>query len=570
MFVDTPLSNTKIDICYLDNTYFNKKFLNIPSREKALKEIIALICFKREQIKNVIFHLNLRILGKENLLEDLYDHFKIPILVSKKRYERIVNILELNKEYFTTEYKQNTLIFVTDLNEEMPNFAENKSIIFIEPTALQMSYTSRENKSFEDLYSDPNEKYFVIPYTDHSSYSEIIEFVKKLKPKLIIPIVRKALPGDLATSDLTELNKYLSKELLVDCHDKYRLLLRNSATLRRSSRLHMIQLPAKKTNNPRKIVNSLLNVRKTKIIKRIEYESDNSQSQSQSQEKNEESVDKTTSLNTINEESESKIEENVIVRRSTRLSYSNIENKQSIVKDTEQKQSNTIWTKLNDQVDIMEVETNSATENTESDSNDTQNDAEPMNDSQSVKKEDKLKVKKATSAATIMTSEEDFTTPLSSPVRKESEDLITSDLSSPIGSIEIDDTLQVHLNENENQEHMEKVNTESTNNYKKLDQKNESVLKLKNQINVEKKNTQKSAESVQNSQPILVKQNDDRKLKQIKSISFEEFYQRKQTKEETLCFFNFMNERLDKVGVVLDENILNKNIIDCIFNTFKY
>lgn len=591
MFIDTPLSSVKIDICYLDNTYFNKKFLNIPTRQEALKEIVKLISYKREQIDNVIFQINLRILGKENLLEDLYEHFKIPILVSKQRYERIVGILKMKKEYFTTEYNEDTLIFVNDLNDEMPNFGENKNIIFIEPSALQISYTNRENKSFEDLYSDPNEKYFAIPYTDHSSYNEIIQFVKKLQPKLIIPIVRKALPGDLVTSDLTELNKFLSKEHLVDCHDKYRLLLRNTASVRRSSRLNMIQIPVKKTTNARKIVNSILNSRKTKVIKQIEYESDGSQGLSQ--EKTLGHIEEKIPLSVINEETDNKAEKNVVtIRRSTRLSGN------SIHKESGQSQSDTVWTKLNDQVDIMEVETNSATENTETDSNDTQNDAEPI--SQSSKKDANLNVKKTTSTNTVITSEEDFATPLSSPSKKESEDLITSDCSSDAESIEVDSTLQNDMkNENQHEKDGNKINkhAESVQENIRSNDDIQSAEKMKTIIinqkqdvepaqkpeNQEHKNIQNTIETVQ---PTLTsnKENDQNLQNNIKSvqkikstlsnqtnkISFEAFYQRKTTKEENLSFYNFMNERLDKAGVMVDEKTLNENIMDCIFNSFNY
>lgn len=80
MFEDNQLKSKEIEVVYLDNTYFNYRFAEIPTREEALKRIISLIESKRDMQKNgVLFRIRLRYLGKENLLVDLSEYFETKI-----------------------------------------------------------------------------------------------------------------------------------------------------------------------------------------------------------------------------------------------------------------------------------------------------------------------------------------------------------------------------------------------------------------------------------------------------------------------------------------------------------
>ena len=81
MFIDSPLSPFKteenshvIDICYLDNTYCSKEYESIPTREKALLEIIKYIDLVRKNDEK--FVLKYKKLGKETILVELAKRFK--------------------------------------------------------------------------------------------------------------------------------------------------------------------------------------------------------------------------------------------------------------------------------------------------------------------------------------------------------------------------------------------------------------------------------------------------------------------------------------------------------------
>ena len=170
----------------------------------------------------------MKILGKEELLVKLAEKLKTKILVSRIRYDRYVNVLNLNKAHFTSEKLIDTFIYATDDALEKSIYQDdiNFTKIYIKPSALEFSPKKiNDLKKCIEVYSQLNNTYYDIPYTDHSSYSEIIEFVKKLKPKRIIPIVTELKGRSINITDMSELAKYLSNETAVDSSLKFKLLL---------------------------------------------------------------------------------------------------------------------------------------------------------------------------------------------------------------------------------------------------------------------------------------------------------------------------------------------------------
>lgn len=246
MFIDSPLLNEKaIEICYLDNTYLHKSFENIPTRDQALSEIIkhieSLRLLRPSEIH--VFNIKLRLLGKEELIVNLYKHFKVPIVCAEPRYNRYTKVLNLESNMLQTEPDEGSFIFLEDDDlyekESILDFQNGKIVNTVEPTALYLN----QQRNLSD-------KYFKIAYTDHSSYSEIHEFVKLIKPKKIVPIVRQELPNNIDTSDISSLLKYQNKEPRLSVNDSYRLLLQSSSSVKGGSHLNSFKLNqiSKKTN----------------------------------------------------------------------------------------------------------------------------------------------------------------------------------------------------------------------------------------------------------------------------------------------------------------------------------
>lgn len=173
-------TNTTIDVLYLDNTNCDPN-RTLPSRQRATQQIKEII----RSYPNHSVVIGLYALGKECLLLELAMEFKTWIEVSLERMETL-KALEL-PDVFTTDrgagrirvVEQSTICYASLLqwNNEQPTLA-------ILPT-------SRPLVSFH-----PN--VHVVPYSDHSSYQELEDFVSALQPTSVIPIVGNYVPGSLS------------------------------------------------------------------------------------------------------------------------------------------------------------------------------------------------------------------------------------------------------------------------------------------------------------------------------------------------------------------------------------
>ncbi|XP_035016108.1 5' exonuclease Apollo [Hippoglossus stenolepis] len=173
-------TNTTIDVLYLDNTNCDPN-RTLPSRKQATQQIKEII--RSHPNHNVV--IGLYTLGKESLLLDLAMEFKTWIEVSFERMETL-KALEL-PDVFTTDPGAGRIraVYQSEIGFAALN-QWNKQ----HPT-LAILPTSRPLVSFH-----PN--VHVVPYSDHSSYQELEDFVSALKPTSLLPIVGTRAPGNLS------------------------------------------------------------------------------------------------------------------------------------------------------------------------------------------------------------------------------------------------------------------------------------------------------------------------------------------------------------------------------------
>uniref|UniRef100_A0A665UDJ7 5' exonuclease Apollo n=1 Tax=Echeneis naucrates TaxID=173247 RepID=A0A665UDJ7_ECHNA len=132
-----------------------------------------------------ILYTGLYALGKESLLVELAMEFKTWIEVSFERMETL-QALKL-PDVFTTDQGAGRIQAVEQSQiccASMHQWNKNQPILAILPT-------SRPLVSFH-----PN--IHVVPYSDHSSYQELEDFVSALKPTCLVPTIRSCLPGSLS------------------------------------------------------------------------------------------------------------------------------------------------------------------------------------------------------------------------------------------------------------------------------------------------------------------------------------------------------------------------------------
>ncbi|XP_063111789.1 5' exonuclease Apollo isoform X2 [Cavia porcellus] len=163
----------QIHTLYLDNTNCNPALV-LPSRQEAAHQIIQLI--RRHPQHNI--KIGLYSLGKESLLEQLALEFQTWVVLSPQRLE-LVQLLGL-ADVFTVEEKAGRIHAVEHMEicrSAMLRWNQTHPTIAILPTSRQM------HRSHPDIH--------IIPYSDHSSYTELCAFVAALKPCQVVPIVSR-------------------------------------------------------------------------------------------------------------------------------------------------------------------------------------------------------------------------------------------------------------------------------------------------------------------------------------------------------------------------------------------
>ncbi|XP_070795953.1 5' exonuclease Apollo [Pituophis catenifer annectens] len=170
---DPVLRNSKlINFLYLDNTNCRPEII-LPSQEQAIEQIKKLI---RDHLDHQV-KIGTYSLGKESLLVELAQEFHTWIVVSPQKLE-LMQLLEI-ENVFTSEEGAgwiHAVDFSEICKETMTNWNRNHPTIAILPTSRPVKIRH------------PN--MHVVPYSDHSSFQELLEFVAWLKPCSIIPVVK--------------------------------------------------------------------------------------------------------------------------------------------------------------------------------------------------------------------------------------------------------------------------------------------------------------------------------------------------------------------------------------------
>ncbi|NXO54915.1 DCR1B exonuclease, partial [Aramus guarauna] len=169
---EPALRGRHIDRLYLDNTHCHPH-RPLPSRQHATCQAAHIIrTHPRHQVVIGVYSL-----GKETLLVDLAVEFSTWVVVSPWRLEQM-RLLEL-PDVFTAEEGAGWIraVDITEIRwDTLVSWNMLHPTIAILPTGRPVKVTH------------PN--IHPIPYSDHSSFSELCEFVKWLKPCSVIPIVK--------------------------------------------------------------------------------------------------------------------------------------------------------------------------------------------------------------------------------------------------------------------------------------------------------------------------------------------------------------------------------------------
>ncbi|XP_028110503.1 5' exonuclease Apollo-like isoform X1 [Camellia sinensis] len=210
----SALGNDKVDILYLDNTYCNPSY-SFPSREVAAQQLQVVDVIASHPEHDIIIGIDS--LGKEDLLLHIAQALKIKIWVWPERLQ-IMHLLGFH-DIFTTKVSLTRVRAVPrysfridtleGLNMMRPTIGimpsglpwkplEGNTNVFGSSSRHSRSKLSTKVGSHTDMHK-PNdnsrtvesyhEYIYTVPYSDHSCFAEIKEFVKLVQPTNLKGIV---------------------------------------------------------------------------------------------------------------------------------------------------------------------------------------------------------------------------------------------------------------------------------------------------------------------------------------------------------------------------------------------
>ena len=179
------VSRPLVDVLYIDNTY-NDRQCKFPKRDIVERQIIEIITEQKR--KRVRVMLVMKNLGKEDLLEHLAEHFGTWIVVDGKSYDQL-KLLGC-KDVFSTDANAGFIHTIPNISTKLISRLQlEMPTIAIWPTALFAGLQEQPYCAGRDVY--------IVPYSDHSSYLELAEFVRFVHPKRILPVVSARARGPM-------------------------------------------------------------------------------------------------------------------------------------------------------------------------------------------------------------------------------------------------------------------------------------------------------------------------------------------------------------------------------------
>lgn len=198
------IRNKELSVLYLDNTYAAPSCI-FPTREEALKEVLKII----DENPDSQILIGMRQLGKEEVLRAIALHVNERVCVSNQRLQ-ILSKLEY-EDVFTTDATQSRIHAVELHTITQRHCQESSKTVSIKLTS--MYECGKVDKQRGNIY--------VVPYSDHSSHTEIKEFVDHLRPLKLYPIVLPKVPkvsGDVGPwHRMSAVNCVVPEEILQLC-----------------------------------------------------------------------------------------------------------------------------------------------------------------------------------------------------------------------------------------------------------------------------------------------------------------------------------------------------------------
>lgn len=176
------LNREDLDLLYVDNTYLYPT-CDFPSRDQVKDKLLTFLC--NHPCHKI--YIGTYKLGKEQLLVDIALTLKERILVSSDKMKQL-EILNL-PDVFTTDVNASRIhcVHAPLLHRRfLAKENQNDDVLGVKLTALFHGWDLPESGPFS---AGQTYNLHIFEYSDHSSYSELLDFVEAVKPKEVKPLI---------------------------------------------------------------------------------------------------------------------------------------------------------------------------------------------------------------------------------------------------------------------------------------------------------------------------------------------------------------------------------------------
>lgn len=213
------LRKTTLDEIFLDTTYCDAKY-TLPSQAEAIQATISIFEEELKQKAKTLHLFGAYTIGKEKMYLSVASKFGMKVYVDSRRY-RILSALQWTKERMDllTTRKEEASIWVVPLGDinfkKLPDYLPEanskpfsfpyKRVVGYRPTGWSMG--SKPAASTVSSRRSGNLVVHSVPYSEHSSFPELLDCLECLKPQRIVPTVSVSKSDEQVTLLLTSLKQ---------------------------------------------------------------------------------------------------------------------------------------------------------------------------------------------------------------------------------------------------------------------------------------------------------------------------------------------------------------------------
>ncbi|KAH7435379.1 hypothetical protein KP509_06G062400 [Ceratopteris richardii] len=190
-----------IHTLYLDTTYCNQKY-RFPLQEEVIKFVVRVTRATLEKNNRTLVIVGAYSIGKERVYLGIAEALNVPIFAEARR-NRILGVLEWPELVSRlTKDANSTLLHVLPMGHLRPqklraylqSYPKYNAVLAFRPTGWTYSDKVGNDLHLLKPVVSGNVTVYGVPYSEHSSFTELQEFVQFLRPEMIIPTVNVGNP----------------------------------------------------------------------------------------------------------------------------------------------------------------------------------------------------------------------------------------------------------------------------------------------------------------------------------------------------------------------------------------